>query len=124
MSEGSTLMLPPALPLPEKKIKGASRQKRERKQLTSSDKPETPARYPVGTTIGTAAAAEHGEGSSNVFHVAAFHGTMDTFINAPRTEETLKLVNARDALGRTPMVCHHAIAKICLHGVVDIRSNE
>ena len=74
MSTGSTLMLPPALPLPEKKVKGASRQKREKKPLVSGEQPETPARYAVGTTIGAEAAAQHGEGSSNLFHVAAFHG--------------------------------------------------
>ena len=100
----STLMLPPALPMPEKKAKGASRQKREKAPIKSGERPETPARYAVGTTIGAAAAAENGEGSSNVYHVAAFHGTMDTFINAPRTEETLRLVNAKDSLGRTPLI--------------------
>ena len=50
------------------------------------------------------AAAEIGEGSSNKYHAAAFHGMIDVFINSAKTTVTLTEVNATDSLGRTPLI--------------------
>ena len=105
------VVLPPALPLPSEDAQERRRQatrlrerQRQRALSDEEDEEEPPMRYALGTMIGTVAAAEAGEGSSNELHGAAYHGLIDALIKVQKGPEALRKANARDSLGRTPLV--------------------
>ena len=129
-SSGAKVVLPPALPLPpedkqnqrkqaallrERRAENAARRKQAlafaaeagdedaAEELEQTEDEPQPTRYRLGTEIGKLAAEEAGEGSSNELHSAAYHGLIDELIKYRRNEETLKMANSRDSLGRTPL---------------------
>eukprot|EP01047_Picozoa_sp_COSAG01_P101301 COSAG01_NODE_31056_length_604_cov_1.609901_1_plen_182_part_10 len=101
------VLMPPSLPLPnvDDRLKKETKAKaRARARGEQVEQQAVVPKYNVGTMIGTVAAAAAGEGSSNELHAAAYHGLIDELIRVEKGPDTLSKANARDSLGRTPLM--------------------